>query len=236
MSASVLSGGSAPSFVPSGVSSLASVIGPNGATPIGAGIASQGGTTSSSLVVQQLAGVQQPVVSAPGAPTSTAASTSSSSLWIGEPPFSTVFPGGVATPTTQGSFLLTVPNATAVGGGAPEGCLTLYSYANAAFNNAVLQVPKPNTAAGQGDDMLQFLGGSQSGQSTIIVGAVTSATSIVNAAVTANSIILCSLASGAATQAGAYFATIVAGTGFTVSSTVAVAGANAVVNYFVVKY
>ena len=234
MSASLLSGGGAPSSVALDPKVAGICIANNGltSTPF-----ANTATGVPSLVVQQSSSCQQPVIN-PGAGQTQAlgSSVSNTVLAIVQPPFATDFSTGAAVSEGQSQFVFSCPNATAAGGGAPGGALTLYSYVNGQINNALFNAPKPSLTANFGDDILQLMGGSQSGSSTIAVGNTAANAQVLNSSITAGAIILCSLKSGAATQAGGYFATIVAGTGFTVTSTVAVAGADAVVNYFIVRY
>lgn len=233
MSASLLSGGGAPSSVTLLPQVQSSTLSNNGLTQGGYGTA----TGVGSLVVQQGASAQQPVIN-PGVGQTTAlgSSVANSILAIIQPPFATNFSTGAPVAEGQSQFVFSCPNATAAGGGAPGGALTLYSYVNGAINNALFMAPKPSLTPNFGDDILQLMGGSQSGSSTIAVGNTAANAQVLNSSITAGAIILCSLKSGAVTQAGGYFANIVAGTGFTVTSTVAVAGADAVVNYFIVRY
>jgi len=197
MSASLLSGGSAPSSV----------------VPTGG----EGGTIVQGLAIQQTQGVL---------PTSVDVLTNC--VWAESP-----YPQ-LADPAVPGqaTYQLGVQNGN--GNGWNEGHLQLFGLSGATPDNMLLDIPKQSPVANAGTRCVQLVGADQSGQVTIALGG-TQAPVVTNARVTAASIIMVSLASGAATQAGSYAATAAAGS-FQVTSTVIVAGAPAVLNYFIVKY
>jgi hypothetical protein len=241
MSASLLSGGAAPSSVPVGVASFVPLVLADGVTPSPLGASS--GSVSSSIVIQQVAGVAQPVADPAQVGYATAASTSTTSIWIGEPPNSTSFPLGVATPVPQGSFAFECPNASVLGGGA-EGALTLFSYAGTAFNNLVLQVPKPSLVANAGDDICQLTGGSQAGLATFLVAnpaavppVVANTTVVVqNISITDTTPIFLQPQGPANAGATAFTVTKTAGGGFTITADSAATGSDATVAWFIPRY
>lgn len=230
MSASLTSGGAAPSSVTLLPQIQSSTLNNTGLALGGYGTA----TGVSSLVVQQGAGAQQPVIN-PGAGQTTAlgSSVANSILAIIQPPFATNFSTGAPVAEGQSQFVFSCPNATAAGGGAPGGALTLYSYVNGNINNALFMAPKPSLTANFGDDILQLMGGSQAGQG--LIGAGTNSVTILNASILPNTPILLTGAGAPDATALTFSSSIVANTSFTITAN-ANATAPKLVNWFIPRY
>jgi len=216
MSASLVSGGLAPSQIVVGAAPLARAQ-PNTAT---AGVYQvQGGTNVPNLVIQQ--------------PGSCAADTALRvSSWAIVEPSNATF----ADPTneTQSSFVLGCGNNTA--GGFNEGALTLYTYADGGVNGPVFRVPKPRTVAGGGDNVFQLIGADQTGIATIPLGQQVSAAIPNTSVLNATTVILCSLY-GATEDATAvrFWPVITDSTSFLIHSN-ANATAAVTVKWFIVRY
>lgn len=233
MSASLTSGGAAPSSVTLLPQIQSSTLNNTGLAQGGYGTANGVG----SLVLQQGASAQQPVIN-PGAGQTTAlgSSVANTILAIIQPPFATNFSTGAPVAEGQSQFVFSCPNATAAGGGAPGGALTLYSYINGNINNALFSAPKPSLIAGTGDDILQLMGGSQAGVAVFSSATANTTVVVPNTLVQVGSPIFLQPQGAANATATSFTVSAITGTSFTITANAAATVADKSVSWFIPRY